>query len=55
MEKEGELRRLLAILKVRARAHDHSLREFHITAKGLSVGKAYKRSEMVLTGLGLPR
>jgi circadian clock protein KaiC len=55
VEQKGELRRLIAILKVRARAHDHSLRQLDITEKGLSVGKAYDHSEMVLTGLGLPR
>jgi circadian clock protein KaiC len=55
VEQKGELKRLLSVLKVRARGHDHSLRQFHIGAKGLSVGKAFDRSEMVLTGLGLPR
>ena len=55
VEQKGEMKRLLTILKVRARAHDHALREFHISEKGLSVGKAFDRSEMVLTGLGLPR
>jgi circadian clock protein KaiC len=55
VEQKGEMKRLLAILKVRARPHDHSLREFIINAKGLSVGKAYTNSEMVLTGLGLSR
>lgn len=55
VEQKGTLGRLLAILKVRAGRHDPSLREFHISGKGLSVGKEYDRSEMVLTGLGLPR
>jgi len=55
VEQKGEMKRLVAILKVRARAHDHSLREFLITPAGMSVGKAFSKSEMVLTGLGLPR
>ena len=56
VEQKGELRRLIAVLKVRAHAHDHALRELHILEKkGLKVGDAYDRSEMVLTGLGLPR
>jgi circadian clock protein KaiC len=55
VEQKGEMKRLLTILKVRARMHDHALREFHITEKGLSVGKTFDKSEMVLTGLGLPR
>ena len=55
VEQKGEMSRLIAVLKVRARMHDHALREFHITPKGMSVGKAFSGSEMVLTGLGLPR
>lgn len=55
VEQKGELERLLVILKVRARQHDTSLRRFHISDNGLSVGKAYDKSEMVITGLGLPR
>lgn len=55
VEQKGEMKRLIAVLKVRARGHDRELREFVITQKGLSVGKTYDRSEMVLTGLGLPR
>ncbi len=55
VEQKGEMKRLVAILKVRARMHDHALREFLITPKGMSVGKAFSKSEMVLTGLGLPR
>jgi circadian clock protein KaiC len=55
VEEKGELKRLIAILKVRARMYDHALREFRITPEGMSVGRAYDKSEMVLTGLGLPR
>lgn len=55
VEQKGEMSRLIAVLKVRARMHDHALRAFHITPKGMSVGKAFSGSEMVLTGLGLPR
>jgi circadian clock protein KaiC len=55
VEQKGEMSRLVAVLKVRARMHDHGLREFHITPMGMSVGKAFSGSEMVLTGLGLPR
>lgn len=55
VEQKGELKRLIAVLKIRARMHDHSMREFRIAGKGMSVGAAFDRSEMVLTGLGLPR
>lgn len=55
VEQKGEMKRLVTVLKARARMHDHGLREFRITDKGMSVGKAFTGSEMVLTGLGLPR
>ncbi len=55
VEQKGDMKRLIAVLKVRSRRHDHTLREFLITEKGMSVGRAFDRSEMVLTGLGLPR
>ncbi|MEW5931282.1 MAG: ATPase domain-containing protein [Gemmatimonadota bacterium] len=55
VEQKGELKRLISALKVRARQHDHRLREFQISSKGLKVGKAYDRSDMVLTGLGVSR
>lgn len=55
VERTGELKRLIAVLKVRARAHDHRLREFHVTETGLRVGKPFDHADMVLTGLGLSR
>lgn len=51
VEEKGEMKRLIAILKVRARMHDHSLREFVITNKGLSVGKAFSRADTALLGV----
>ncbi len=55
VEQRGELTRLVAVLKVRARMHDHSLRHLRITGEGMSVGKAFTHSEMLLTGLGHSR
>lgn len=55
VEQKSELHRLIAILKLRARAHDHAMREFHIGRNGLKVGSPFDRSELVLTGLALPR
>lgn len=37
--------------QMRARMHDHSLREFIITDKGLSVGKAFSRANTALLGV----
>lgn len=55
VEQKSELHRMVAILKMRAGPHDHAMREFRVSAKGLEVGKPFDRSELVLTGLGLPR
>lgn len=50
VEDHGEMRRLITVLKLRARKHDHTLREFVISEKGLSVGKPFSRAETALTG-----
>ena len=55
VEQSGALRRLVSVLKMRAREYDPSMRELHIGREGLRVGKPFDHSEMVLTGLGLPR
>jgi circadian clock protein KaiC len=55
VEQKSELHRMVAILKMRAGPHDHAMREFRISPKGLGVGKPFDRSELVLTGLALPR
>jgi circadian clock protein KaiC len=55
VEEQGDMKRLVTILKIRARGHDHSLREFIIADDGLSVGKAFTKAEMALTGLSLRR
>lgn len=55
VERKGQMQRIVTVLKVRAREYDHALRELRIERQGLSVGKAFDHSEMVLTGLALPR
>ncbi len=50
VEDGADMHRLIGVLKIRARHHDHSLREFQITAKGLRVGKPFKRGDALLTG-----
>ncbi|HEV2146471.1 MAG TPA: ATPase domain-containing protein [Longimicrobiaceae bacterium] len=55
VERKGELLRLFSVLKIRARSYDHALRAFHITGEGMRVGEPFEHSEMVLTGLALPR
>jgi circadian clock protein KaiC len=51
VEQKGEMKRLIAVLKMRARMHDHSLREFVITDRGLSVGKAFSKADTALLGV----
>lgn len=54
VEQRGERTRVVSVLKVRSRMHDHSLREFHIGEKGLSVGDPCDRLAVVLAREGLP-
>ena len=51
VEQKGEMKRLIVVLKMRARMHDHSLREFIITDKGLAVGKAFSKADTALLGV----
>jgi circadian clock protein KaiC len=51
VEQKGEMKRLIAVLKMRARMHDHSLREFIITDKGLAVGKAFSKADTAILGV----
>ena len=55
VEMGGALQRLIAVLKVRSRGHDHALRELHIAGSGMRVGRPIDGAGMTLTGLGLPR
>lgn len=48
------LRRVVSVLKMRARGYDPSIRQLHISGEGLRVGDAIHGSELLLTGLGWP-
>jgi circadian clock protein KaiC len=48
----SDLRRLVSVLKMRARGYDARIRELHISGEGLKVGDAFDRSTLVLTGPG---
>jgi circadian clock protein KaiC len=50
VEIESRLRRLIAVLKVRGRAHAIEMRELHIGPAGLEVGAAFESAEALLTG-----
>jgi circadian clock protein KaiC len=53
VEYRSEMRRLISVLKVQGRRHDHTLRDFHITDKGMRVGKAFDKTDTALTGVVL--
>jgi circadian clock protein KaiC len=50
IELESRLRRVLAVVKVRASAHSNELREFHIDDGGIQVGPMLPQQEGLLGG-----
>jgi len=50
IEIDSRLRRVLAVVKVRASAHADELREFHITDEGLQIGACLAEQEGLLGG-----
>ncbi|MGA7804414.1 ATPase domain-containing protein [Bradyrhizobium sp.] len=50
-EAQGEVRTAISAIKSRTSAHERSIREFKLTARGLEVGPALRDFEGVLTGL----
>lgn len=50
VEVDSRLRRILAVVKVRASAHSDELREFHIDQAGLHLGAPLLQQEGLLSG-----
>ena len=50
VELQGELKRVMAVVKVRNSQHSHSLRLYDITAEGIVIGKPRPQIEALLTG-----
>jgi circadian clock protein KaiC len=50
VELEGQLKRMMAVVKVRASAHHKDLRLFEITASGIVVGERVGHYQGLLTG-----
>jgi circadian clock protein KaiC len=50
LEVRGELKRALAIVKVRGSAHSKELRLFEVTDEGIVIGAALGEYEGLLTG-----
>jgi circadian clock protein KaiC len=49
-EFEGQLRRAITIVKERASAHDHEIREYTVTSSGFHVGQSIQALEGLLLG-----
>lgn len=51
VEIEGELLRVIAVIKVRGSDHSHEFRTYEITANGVVVGGALKNYDGIITGV----
>jgi circadian clock protein KaiC len=54
-EYQGQLRRMISIMKIRGGGFEHTLREFEIGPKGLHFVDSFKNAEGVLSGSGTER
>ncbi|HUS07692.1 MAG TPA: ATPase domain-containing protein [Bryobacteraceae bacterium] len=50
-EIEGQLRRLLLVVKMRGGAHSRDIREYEITAKGVAIGERLTDYDHLITGI----
>ena len=51
VEIEGELQKVLAVVKMRGSAHSRSLRRYEVTANGLEIGESLSDFRGVITGV----
>jgi circadian clock protein KaiC len=51
IELEGELRRVMAVIKMRGSDHSHEFRMYEVTAKGVFVGDPLKEYDGIITGV----
>jgi circadian clock protein KaiC len=51
IEMEGELQRVMAVIKMRGSDHSHELRTYEITPKGVTVGPALTQYDGIMTGV----
>jgi circadian clock protein KaiC len=51
IELEGELRRVMAVIKMRGSDHSHELRTYEINPKGVTVGDALTEYDGIMTGV----
>jgi circadian clock protein KaiC len=55
VELDSELRRMLAVVKMRRSRHSHEMREYHVTGHGLNVLGPFRDDEGMLTGVAKTR
>jgi circadian clock protein KaiC len=51
IEMEGELRRVMAVIKMRGSDHTHEFRTYEVTAKGVTIGGPLKEYDGIITGV----
>ncbi|HEX6251741.1 MAG TPA: ATPase domain-containing protein [Gemmatimonadaceae bacterium] len=51
VEIEGELRRVMAVIKMRGSGHSHEFRSYEVTARGVVVGAALTEYDGIITGV----
>ncbi len=51
VEIKGELRRVMAVIKMRGSDHSHEFRSYEVTAKGVEVGGALTEYDGIITGV----
>ena len=55
IEMEGELRRVMAVIKMRGSDHSHEIRTYEVTANGVVVGGPLKEYDGIITGVPVLR
>jgi circadian clock protein KaiC len=55
IELEGELRRVMAVIKMRGSDHSHELRTYEVTADGVVVGGPLLEYDGIITGVPVLR
>jgi circadian clock protein KaiC len=51
VEIEGELRRVMAVIKMRGSDHSHEFRTYDLTGKGVVVGESLTEYDGIITGV----
>ena len=51
VEIEGELKRVMAVIKMRGSDHSHELRSYELTARGLVMGDSLREYDGIMTGI----